>query len=88
MAKIIISQFLKKFCDGVAEFSVNTESIYKLRDEIVNTHKPLAKVIFDSQGQLNGFVNFYINNQRVDFLQDQKLCSNDVVEILVSISGG
>ncbi|MCD6048043.1 MAG: hypothetical protein K0S08_1690 [Gammaproteobacteria bacterium] len=88
MTTILVSPFLKKYCTGQEEFSLDTNTLNSFKNELKNIYPDLYNVIFNNEGQLNGFVNIYLNGSRLNFVDTKDLNPSDTLEIIVSISGG
>jgi MoaD family protein len=64
-----------------------------LRDviaELVGAHPSLSEHLLGEDGQLHRFVNVYINDEDVRYLEglDTKLSDGDVLAILPAVAGG
>ncbi|GAC1363315.1 MAG: MoaD/ThiS family protein [Actinomycetota bacterium] len=64
-----------------------------LRDvvaELVGEYPPLAEQLLGEEGQLHRFVNVYLNDEDVRYLDglDTKLADGDVLSILPAVAGG
>jgi molybdopterin synthase sulfur carrier subunit len=58
--------------------------------ELARRHEKLHGRLFDEQGELNRFVNVFLNDEDIRFLQglDTKLKDGDGVKLVPAIAGG
>ncbi len=58
--------------------------------EVVNEHPGLKGQLVDDSGALHKFVNVYVNDDDIRYLDqlDTKLADGDVVSILPAVAGG
>jgi molybdopterin converting factor small subunit len=60
-----------------------------LRD-LTRTYAALKKHLYTDDGRLRSFVNVYLNDEDIRYLQKEqtKISGNDVLSIIPSIAGG
>ena len=79
--------------------SVNNQEIIQLDREgslkelltfVATEYPDVNKYLFDDQGELRGFVNFYVNDEDIRDKQqsDTVLTDGDVLSIVPAIAGG
>ncbi len=75
---------------GLSRLELKANTLQAMVGELREQYPKLYGVLFTPQGTLNGFVNIYLNQTRVsDQLHtDRVLNEGDVLEVLVSVSGG
>jgi molybdopterin converting factor small subunit len=90
MPTIIIPDSLLKFTRGQKELSFAATSTNVLIAQLKTDYPDLHQVIFDADGQLSGFINCYLNQQRLAhrLKEDQPLTTQDQLEIITAVSGG
>jgi adenylyltransferase/sulfurtransferase len=68
------------------EASTVAEALKKLTDE----HGDLRRHLFNDEGKLRSFVNVYVNDEDIRYLQKDQTAVNpgDVISIVPSIAGG
>ena len=90
MAKVKIPFLLQMESDNLSEIEIKADSIEELVKEVNRRFSKLKGNLFDSQGNLNKFVNFYLNDKDVRFLkgENSSLKETDVVSIILPIAGG
>ncbi len=81
---------LRKLTDGADEVSVEAASVGEMIDNLESTHAGLKERLCDESGEIRRFVNIYVNDEDVRFLQgrDTALADHDQVSIVPAIAGG
>jgi molybdopterin synthase sulfur carrier subunit len=82
---------LRDLTDGEAELKVNDASnVGELLSRIAADRPALAERIMDEQGEIRRFVNVYVGDEDVRFLDGLQttLDENAVVSILPAVAGG
>jgi adenylyltransferase/sulfurtransferase len=69
---------------------VNGATVGELLEKLAHEYSPLKKHLFTEDGNLRSFVNVYINDEDIRYLQKEatKVTEKDVVSIVPSIAGG
>lgn len=72
------------------ELIYDSNSVEALLIKLCADFPELQPRLFSKTGELNKFINFYINDEDIRFLQgvNTKLLSNDVVSIIPAVAGG
>jgi molybdopterin synthase sulfur carrier subunit len=75
---------------GQATIAVDGTTIGEVLDDIVARHPGLAGKLRANDGGLHKFVNVYVNDDDVRYLDklDTKVGDGDVVSILPAVAGG
>jgi adenylyltransferase/sulfurtransferase len=90
MAKLMIPTPLRQYAgkkDSVeVEASTVAEALKKLTDE----HGDLRRHLFNDEGKLRSFVNVYVNDEDIRYLEKDQTAvkPSDVISIVPSIAGG
>jgi len=81
---------LRKLTDGADEVSVSAATVGEMIDNLESAHAGLKERLCDEVGEIRRFVNIYVNDEDVRFLQgkDTPLSDNDQVSIVPAIAGG
>lgn len=90
MAKVKVPTPLQKLTKGEAEVAINAADILELI-KILNEKFPgIKERICDEEGNLRRFVNIYINEEDIRFLNKEYtvLKDRDIVSIFPAIAGG
>jgi molybdopterin converting factor small subunit len=79
-----------KHTNGTREVRSNAGNLPELITEIETTFPALKTHLRDEQGQVRRFINFYVNEEDIRFLGNDKYAFKDGDEVLVipSIAGG
>ena len=81
---------LRKMTQNEAEVSAEGSDIASLIDNLENNYPGIKDRICDDQGEIRRFVNIYLNDEDIRFLQGQStsLTDGDEVSIIPAIAGG
>ena len=81
---------LRKMTQNEAEVSAQGSDIASLIDNLENNYPGIKDRICDDQGEIRRFVNIYLNDEDIRFLQGQStsLADGDEVSIIPAIAGG
>ena len=81
---------LRKMTQNEAEVSAEGSDIASLIDNLENNYPGIKDRICDDQGEIRRFVNIYLNDEDIRFLQGQStsLANGDEVSIIPAIAGG
>ena len=81
---------LRKMTQNEAEVSAEGSDIASLIDDLENNYPGIKDRICDDQGEIRRFVNIYLNDEDIRFLQGQStgLTDGDEVSIIPAIAGG
>jgi molybdopterin converting factor small subunit len=80
----------QKHTNGAREIQSTAGNLPQLITEIETTFPALRSHLRDEQGQVRRFINFYVNEEDIRFLGNEKYAFQDGDEVLVipSIAGG
>ena len=81
---------LRALTKGSAEVQVAGETVGDLVDSLEGQFPGMRERLVDETGELRRFINVYVNEEDIRFLQGQKtaLKETDVVSIVPAIAGG
>jgi len=81
---------LRKLTGGADEVSIDAASISELIDNLETAHPGLKERLCDANGEIRRFVNVYLNDEDVRFLDGRNtaLKDGDEVSIVPAIAGG
>ena len=87
---IAIPAALRAYTDGKASVAVHGETAGQALDALTTGYPGLAKHLRDADGKLRRFVNVYLNEDDIRFLQKDAtpLKEGDTLIIVPSIAGG
>ncbi|MFP5342158.1 MAG: ubiquitin-like small modifier protein 1 [Candidatus Limnocylindria bacterium] len=90
MSTVFIPAVLRANVGGVKSIDVAGTSIREVVDALVARHPALGGQLLTSDGDLNRFVNVYVNGQDVHYLAglDTPVTPADEVRLLPAMAGG
>ena len=88
--KVRIPTPLQKMTQNKAELELNGSNIRELIDDLERNFPGIKERICDEKGKIRRFINIYVNEEDVRFLQQDKtaLKDGDEVSIIPAIAGG
>jgi adenylyltransferase/sulfurtransferase len=90
MAKILIPTALRQFAGKVDSVEVPGDTVRELLAGLTSRHPELKRHLFTDEGKLRSFVNVYINDEDIRYLNKDAtpVGANDTISIVPSIAGG
>ena len=90
MPSVRIPTPLRKLTGDRDELTINASNINELIEELEKECPGMKDRICDEDGQVRRFINLYVNNEDIRFLngKDTELGENDTVSIIPAIAGG
>jgi molybdopterin synthase sulfur carrier subunit len=81
---------LRKLTGGADEVAIEASNIGELIDNLEAAHAGLKERLCDENGEIRRFVNIYVNDEDVRFLDGRNtaLKDGDEVSIVPAIAGG
>lgn len=88
--KVRIPTPLQKLTQGKAEVEVEAKDIRGLIDDLDKDFPGIKERLCDDKGKVRRFINVYVNEEDVRFLQQDntQLTDGDEVSIIPAIAGG
>ena len=88
--KILIPTPLRAYTNKHDVVEVKGETVGDLLQSLTGEYAALRKHLFTDDGLLRSFVNIYVNDEDIRYLQREntKVATTDVVSIIPSIAGG
>jgi molybdopterin converting factor small subunit len=88
--EIRLPTLLRTHADGASSLSANGATVGEVFTELVAAHPGLAGQLVDDSGSLHKFVNVYVNDDDIRYLDqlDTKLSEGDTISILPAVAGG
>ena len=89
MATVKIPPVLRQHTDGDAEVEVAGASVGETLRSLVETHPGTERQLFSPEGELNRYVNVYLNDEDVRVLDglETSVSDSDTVVILPAMAG-
>ncbi len=81
---------LRKLTGGESDVAADGSTVSAIIDSLEATHPGLKERLCDDSGAIRPFVNIYLNDEDIRFLDgpDTKLNEGDLVSIVPAIAGG
>lgn len=85
-----VTSVIQKVVDGQKEFAAEGSTVGELIENVEAQYPGFAGQIMDQNGELRRFVNIYLNDEDVRYLQgkDTPISDGDVVSFLPALAGG
>ena len=90
MPSVRIPTPLRKLTSDKDEVNISAANVAALIDELENQYPGLKARLCDESGEVRRFINLYVNNEDIRFLNGKETALNDddVVSIIPAIAGG
>lgn len=88
--KILIPTALRVFAGGTDAIPVEGGTVSAALDSLLESYPTLKKHLYNDEGKLRNFVNLYLNEEDIRYLEKEStpLKDGDVLSIVPSIAGG
>jgi adenylyltransferase/sulfurtransferase len=90
MSKVHIPTPLRQYAGKQATVDVKGGTVSEALSSLVSQHPDLRRHLYTEDGKLRAFVNVYLNDEDVRYLQKEATAvkDNDNISIVPSIAGG
>lgn len=87
---VLIPTPLRKFTNNNETVTVSAGTVATLVEELEQQYPGIKKSLTDDSGELRRFVNVYVNEEDIRFLEgkDTPINEGDAVSIVPAIAGG
>ena len=87
---ILIPTPLRVYTDKRDAVEVTGETVEDALKDLTHNYAALKKHLYADDGRLRSFVNIYVNDEDIRYLQKEqtKISAHDVLSIIPSIAGG
>ena len=81
---------LRELSGGAAEVTAETGTVAEVLAQLETTHPGFAERLFDDQGELRRFVNVFVDDEDIRFLDgvDTEVKDGATVSIVPAVAGG
>jgi sulfur-carrier protein len=81
---------LRPAADGQASVALEGATVGEILSQLVTSYPALSDQVLTDEGSLHRFVNVYVNDDDVRYLDnlDTKVTATDVISILPAVAGG
>lgn len=88
--KVIIPTPLRQYTGKKDAVEIGAKTVGEALSQLTAQYGDLRKHLFTDEGRLRSFVNVYLNDEDIRYLQEDQtpLRDNDVLNIVPSIAGG
>jgi molybdopterin converting factor small subunit len=88
--KILIPTPLRPYTDKQEAVEAHGATIGELLADLTKRHSGLKAHLYNEQGKLRSFVNVYLNDEDIRYLQKEQtpVSPGDTVSIIPSVAGG
>src|SRR6476661_3594455 len=88
--KILIPTPLRPFTDKKDAVEASGNTVGELLANLTTKHSGLKAHLYNDQGKLRSFVNIYVNDEDIRYLQREQtpVAAGDTVSIIPSVAGG
>jgi adenylyltransferase/sulfurtransferase len=90
MAKILIPTPLRPYTDKQDAVDASGATVGELLSDLTTKHAGLKAHLYNEHGKLRSFVNIYVNDEDIRYLQKEQTSvkADDTVSIIPSVAGG
>lgn len=90
MPVVTIPTPLRPHTGGQSRVEASGATVGAVLNDLGTRYPEFQKRIFDGRGQLQQYVNVYVNNEDIRYLDelDTALAEKDVVDIIPAVAGG
>ena len=90
MAKILIPTPLRPYTDKQDAVDASGATVGELLSDLTTKHAGLKAHLYNEQGKLRSFVNIYVNDEDIRYLEKEQTAvkADDTISILPSVAGG
>lgn len=90
MAKVLIPTPLRQYADKNDTVELNGATVGEVLTSLTTQYGDLRKHLFNDEGKLRSFVNVYLNDEDIRYLDKDKTAvkDGDTLSIVPSIAGG
>jgi molybdopterin converting factor small subunit len=87
---ISIPTALRQYAGGSASVELASGPVGQVLANLVEQHPQLGRQLYNEQGQLRSFVNVYVGDEDIRYLQglDTDVPDGETVSIIPAIAGG
>jgi sulfur-carrier protein len=88
--EVRLPTLLRVHADGAASVSAEGATVGEVFSSLTTAHPGLAGQLVDESGALHKFVNVYVNDDDIRYMDqlDTAVTDRDVVSILPAVAGG
>ena len=90
MAKVLIPTPLRQYTDKQDTVELAGSTVGEVLSALTSQHPALRKQLYNDEGRLRSFVNVYVNDEDIRYLEKDSTAvkDSDTISIVPSIAGG
>ncbi|NQU07969.1 MAG: MoaD/ThiS family protein [Candidatus Abyssubacteria bacterium] len=90
MSTVRIPTPLRRFTGGAEEVPAQGSTVAEIIDDLDRSHSGLKARLCEENGQIRRFVNIYVNDEDIRFMQslNTPVAEDDELSIIPAIAGG
>ncbi len=90
MAKVLIPTPLRQYTDKADSVELSGATVKEILDALTARYGELKRHLYNDEGKLRSFVNIYVNDEDIRYLDKEAtpVKEGDVISIVPSIAGG
>jgi len=88
MATIRIPVPLRKLVEGSEEIKTFGETLDECLTLLCLSYPDMKERLYDENGEVRKFINIFVNDEDMRFLETQDIKEGDVISIVPAIAGG
>jgi adenylyltransferase/sulfurtransferase len=90
MAKLLIPTPLRQYAGNHDSLEVDAATVGEALEKLTSQHGELKRHLYNDEGKLRSFINVYVDDEDIRYLQKDKtpVASSAVISIVPSIAGG
>jgi molybdopterin synthase sulfur carrier subunit len=90
VSAVLLPTVLRSAAGGQKQLDIDGSTVGQVIGGLVDRHPGLREQLFSTEGELNRFVNVYLNDQDVRYLQglETPVAERDSIRILPAMAGG
>jgi molybdopterin synthase sulfur carrier subunit len=87
---VLIATILRKYTSGQEQVNAEGRTVREVIDNLQQHYQGITSNLFQESGELKPFVNVYVNDEDIRFLNDldSRVSAGDTITILPAIAGG
>ena len=90
MAKVLIPTPLRQYADKKDSVELGGATVGEVLNSLTSEYSELRRHLYSDEGKLRSFVNIYLNDEDIRYLEKEgtKVADGDTLSIVPSIAGG
>lgn len=90
MAKVLIPTPLRQYADRRDSVEIEGRTVGEILEALTSQYSELRRHLFNDEGKLRNFVNIYVNDEDIRYLNREAtpVQASDTLSIVPSIAGG